>query len=143
MGFDLEKLDAIAEPRSQKALDAAEARKKNKEWLRMSQKIALTILCYLRDENMTRLQFAEKLGVTPTYVGRILKGQENLTLSTICRLQEVMGRQLVSVGNSYHYKIQLKPESLRVFQKCVAGPKFSKNLSSNVDSVFENDDDAA
>lgn len=53
---------------------------------------------------MTQKELAEKMGVSPTYAGRLLKGQENLTLETICNLQKVTGTELISVIRPYEYR---------------------------------------
>lgn len=104
MGFNLDKLAEIAKPRSENAKKMARMRKENREWLRMSQEIALSLHCYLRKMKMTQKDLAERMEVSPTYIGRLLKGQENLTLDTICRLQKVTGQELVSVVRPYEYK---------------------------------------
>ena len=109
MGFNLDKLAEMAQPRSEKALNMARRRKENRDWLRMSQEIALSLHYYLRKTKMTQKELAEKMGVSPTYVGKLLKGQENLTLETICNLQMVTGRELVSVFRSYEHSEVLKP----------------------------------
>lgn len=104
MGFNLDKLAEIAKPRSENAKKMARMRKENREWIRMSQEIALSLHCYLRKMKMTQKDLAERMEVSPTYIGRLLKGQENLTLDTICRLQKVTGQELVSVVRPYEYK---------------------------------------
>lgn len=57
----------------------------------MSQDIALSIHRHLRISGMTQKEFAEKMGVSPAYVGKLLKGQENLTLETIWKIQQLLG----------------------------------------------------
>lgn len=104
MGFNLDKLAEMAQPRSEKALDMAQRRKENKDWLRMSQEIALSLHYYLRKMKMTQKELAEKMGVSPAYVGKLLKGQENLTLETICNLQRMTGWELVSVFRPYEHR---------------------------------------
>jgi len=104
MGFNLDKLAEIAKPRSEKAKNMAQTRKDSREWLRMSQDIALSLHYYLRKANMTQKDLAEKMNVSPTYIGKLLKGQENLTLETICKLQIAIGQELVSTSLSYEYK---------------------------------------
>ncbi|MCD8268479.1 MAG: helix-turn-helix domain-containing protein [Parabacteroides sp.] len=114
MGFNLDKLAEMAQPRSEEAQNMARIRKENKEWLRMSQEIALSLHYYLRKMKMTQKELAEKMGVSPAYVGKLLKGQENLTLETICNLQKVTGRELVSVCHPYECIEVLEPISVVV-----------------------------
>jgi hypothetical protein len=52
MGFNVEKLAAMAKPCSEESLKQARFRKENREWLRISQEIALALHYYLRKQNM-------------------------------------------------------------------------------------------
>ncbi|MGK6352244.1 helix-turn-helix domain-containing protein [Parapedobacter sp. DT-150] len=72
-------------------------RKENKEWLKKSALIALTVLRKLRHIGMTQKEFAEQLGVSAQHISKILKGRENLTLETICKMEAVLGVELASV----------------------------------------------
>ena len=99
MSFNIEKLMQVAQPVSGKEKKEAEFRKANKEWLRKSAKIALAIRRELRLNGMSQQDLATKMGLSPQYVGRILKGQENLTLETISKLEASIGVPLVSLGS--------------------------------------------
>lgn len=99
MSINIEKLMQAALPVSEKERKEADFRKENKEWLRKSAKIALAIRRELRLKGMTQQDLAAKMGLSPQYVGRILKGQENLTLETISKLEAAIGISLVSLGN--------------------------------------------
>lgn len=89
----------VSQPVSEKEKKEAEFRKTNKEWLRKSAKIALSIRRELRIKSMSQQDLAAKMGLSPQYVGRILKGQENLTLETISKLEAALGIPLVSLGS--------------------------------------------
>ena len=78
----------------------------------MSQDIALAIHYHLRQSGMSQKSLAEKLGVSPTYVAKLLKGNENLTLETISKVQEVIGRELVSVCRPYEHTEEATPCTL-------------------------------
>ena len=95
------KLNEIAKPRSEEAKERLRFRRENREWIRMSQEIALCIHYYLRKNNMTQKDLADKMNVTSVYVGKILKGGENLTLETICKLQKATGMELISFMHPY------------------------------------------
>ena len=99
MSINIEKLMQAALPVSEKERKEADFRKANKEWLRKSAKIALAIRRELRLKGMTQQDLAVKMELSPQYVGRILKGQENLTLETISKLEAAIGISLVSLGN--------------------------------------------
>jgi ribosome-binding protein aMBF1 (putative translation factor) len=72
-------------------------KKENRGWLRKSISVALTILEILEERKMSQTELAEKLKVSRQHVGKILKGQENLTIETICKLEEALGIKLGSV----------------------------------------------
>ena len=101
MAFDLEKLANVAKPRSEEAKERARYRKENRDWLRMSQEIALCLHYYLRKTGMTQKELADKMGVSAVYVGKLLKGGENLTLETICKIQKVIRESLVVIAKPY------------------------------------------
>ena len=101
MAFNLKKLDQIAVPRSEIAIEQAKTRLESREWIRMSQDIALCLHYYLRQAGLTQKDLAERMGVSATYIGKLLKGNENLTLETICKIQQVIGVKLISVLQPY------------------------------------------
>lgn len=101
MSFNLDKLNELAKPRGKNAEAAAAFRRRNRQWLRMSQEIALAIRYHLRTSGITQKDLAEKMGVSPSYVGKVLKGQENLTLETIACFQEAVGCSLIEVAAPY------------------------------------------
>ena len=101
MGENLDKLRKTAQPRSEEAQGRARWRRENREWLRMSQSIALLVLDYLHTTGTTQKELAERMGVSPAYIAKVLKGGENLSLETICKLKEATGVELVSVPRPY------------------------------------------
>lgn len=133
MGFNIDKLKEIAVPRSEAAKESARTRRENREYLRMSQDIALCIHYYLRKSNMTQKELADKLGVSPVYVGRLLKGGENLTLETICKLQNVLGQDLISVVKPYVATqiISLVPLPAQRFSETVRSDRYTETHTLN------------
>lgn len=75
--------------------EEAKWRRKNKAWLRHSQHIAITVLSYMKSENLTQTAMAERLNCTQQYVSKILHGNENLSLETITKLEIVTGKQFI------------------------------------------------
>ena len=73
------------------------ARKKSQDapWLRKSTRIAVRVLSRLKELGMSQKELAEILKVTPQYVSKIVKGNENLTLETICGLEIALGITLI------------------------------------------------
>lgn len=79
-------------------------RKANKAWLKKSMLIAIAVLKVLREQKISQVELAEAMKVTPQYVNKILKGNENLTLETITKLEGILKINLISI-ESYHYKV--------------------------------------
>lgn len=101
MTFNTEKLASIAKPRSEKEIERARFRRENRNWLRMSQEIALCLHYYLRKAGLTQKELADKMGVSAVYVGKLLKGGENLTLETICKIQKAISKNIVTIAKPY------------------------------------------
>ena len=97
MGFNLDKLASMAKERPQESIKKAQYRKENRTWLKLSQEIALSLHYYLKSMNMTQKDFAALMGVSPSYVGKLLKGNENLSLKTICEIQDLIHKDLISI----------------------------------------------
>lgn len=69
----------------------------NKEWMDKSALIAIKILSTLRSQSITQKTLADNIGVSPQYINKVVKGQENLSLETICKIEKSLGITLVSV----------------------------------------------
>ncbi|MCD6090057.1 MAG: helix-turn-helix transcriptional regulator [Bacteroidales bacterium] len=88
-----DKLNSLATPSDW--IEKANKRQGNKEWLKHSQKIALKVLRTLRKEKVSQKSLAERIGVSPQYVNKIVKGKENLTLETISKLEKALAINLM------------------------------------------------
>lgn len=75
-------------------------REENKEWLSQSFDIAVCILQTLQSKKMTQKDLAEKMNVSPQFVNKIVKGQENLSLETISKLNHALGIKLKVVDTN-------------------------------------------
>lgn len=82
-------------------LGKVEWRKANKDWLRKSSDIALRILDALDDLGWNKARLATEMGVSPQQVSKYVKGEENFKLETLCKLEKVLGIELVTVLQSY------------------------------------------
>jgi transcriptional regulator with XRE-family HTH domain len=91
---NIDKLNKLASGKS-KWMEEAEARQKNKSWLKHSQKIAIKVLMALREEGIKQKQLAERIGVSPQQINKIVKGRENLTLETISKLENALNIKLL------------------------------------------------
>jgi transcriptional regulator with XRE-family HTH domain len=70
----------------------AEVRKriKNRAMLRESQQIALKVLMKLDELGWTQKDLANKMGVSPQQITKIVSGKENLTIETQVKLQGIL-----------------------------------------------------
>jgi ribosome-binding protein aMBF1 (putative translation factor) len=71
--------------------EEARWRQENELWLRMSRSVALTIVDYMQDNNLSRTEMAKVLDVSPQYLSRILSGTENFSLKTIAKIEAALG----------------------------------------------------
>lgn len=97
MSFNIEKLKQVALPVSEETKQEDAFRKENRSWLMRSMQIALAVRKELRRAGMTQQELADKMGVSPQYVGRILKGRENLTLETVAKMERALGKCFLAV----------------------------------------------
>ena len=72
-------------------------RKANKAWLGKSADIALRILDALGELNWKKAKLAHEMGVSPQQVSKYVKGEENFKLETLCKLEKVLGMELVTI----------------------------------------------
>ena len=63
---------------------------KTEGWLQYSRRIAIKIALAMKQQNLSRQDVADRMGCSPQYVSRLLKGEENLSLETICKLEEAL-----------------------------------------------------
>jgi transcriptional regulator with XRE-family HTH domain len=69
----------------------------DKDWLDKSALIAIKILRTIRSQSLTQKELAKSIGVTPQYINKVVKGRENLTLETVCKIERSLGISLISV----------------------------------------------
>lgn len=75
--------------------EKAEWRRANMDWLPYSRKIAIKIAMALDEQGLSQKQLSERMNCSPQYVSRLLKGEENLSLETICKLERVLNVQIL------------------------------------------------
>ena len=74
--------------------EKTEWRMKNKLWLCYSQYIAMMMLDQMEKLNINKEQLSKLLDCTQEYVSKILKGQENLTLETMAKIEQCLKIQI-------------------------------------------------
>lgn len=80
----------------------AEWRIKNKAWLRYSQHIAMMMLDKMEELHMSQKSLSELMGCSQQYVSKVLKGQENLSLETISKIESCLDLQIMPTGPYHH-----------------------------------------
>lgn len=101
MKYNVEKIVAEAKPRGAEAIQKAAWRKENASWLQMSRDIVLAIHYYMRKKGLTQSEVASRLGVSQANVAALLNGKANMTLKSLCDLQDALGVAVVSVSRPY------------------------------------------
>ena len=97
MKFNVEKLKQIARPMSEDERQELEYRQNNRDWLALSEKLALKISYFLRVNGMSKTEFASRMGVSSAQITKILSGKENLSLKTICKIEKALETKLLDV----------------------------------------------
>lgn len=95
MDATVEKLKKYSSDTTSRWREEAEYRKSNRDWLRYSQMIAVKMLGKMQKMGMTQKVLAEKMGCTQQYVSKILRGKENLSLETLCKIEDALDIRLV------------------------------------------------
>ena len=124
-------------------LSEAKARKESRAWREMSFAISIKILRYLRTNKISQKTLAESLEWSPQHLSKVLKGKENLTLDTICKLQKATGLSLIQVPKSVNERKYQKPQKKKVSKlrrlelayrhtETFAGPKHSTHTDANI-----------
>ena len=91
MGTAVERLKKFQSPTPSRWRENAEWRRANRAWLRRSQTVAIKMLDKMDEMKWTQQQVAEKLGCSQQYVSRIVKGNENLTLEMLSKIEDALG----------------------------------------------------
>jgi len=111
----------------------------NKKWLDKSFEISLTILDAIDEKGWNQTKLADKLGVTRQRVSKMLKGQENFQLSTLIKLEEVLGVEFVN-AEGLNFNAQLENYLVELTKKLVKQTSMVKRQKFNFrDSTFAND----
>ncbi|MGV3529809.1 MAG: helix-turn-helix domain-containing protein [Flavisolibacter sp.] len=90
-----EKLQKITSQQPSGWHEKAAYRRANRGWMKKSAWVAVNVLQQLRSLEMTQRELAEKMGISAQQVSKIVKGQENLTLETIDKLEKALGMTLI------------------------------------------------
>lgn len=137
---NIEILNRLTKSEDSGFIERARERKSNAQWLRKSAQIAVRVLRRLKEMNMSQKDLAVELGVAPQYVSKVVKGQENLTLESICKLETILGivladTQINNVSTSYR-----EPETVSYGEPRVVFTT-SCGTYSGLENYYKNDDE--
>lgn len=75
----------------------AEWRRENREWLKWSRDVALSLVDYMETNGINRNGLAERLGVTPQYVSKMLSGKIYFSFKSIAEIENKLSIRLLSI----------------------------------------------
>lgn len=101
-----DKFFALVSKEETKTVARAKSRLANKSYTKISNRIAFEILERLDELGWTQKQLAEKMDVYPQQVNKWVKGNENFTIATLARLEEVLETKLIEVTNRSEIRIK-------------------------------------
>ncbi len=78
--------------------EEAKWRQDNEVWLKWSQGIAMKIIDYMHENNLSRADIASRLGCSPQYVSKILSGHTNFSFKSIAEIEKCLNIQIMEAS---------------------------------------------
>lgn len=116
-----DRLNTLAGSNRSSWFERAKWLEENQSWLKKSGDIALDIMTILRAKKISKTKLSESLGVSPQQMSKWLSGNENMTLSTICKIEEALGYELIQVTDPKEL------ENAFIEEKCFSGSEDSSS----------------
>ena len=66
-----------------------------KDWAEYSQLIAAAMSKRMPELGLTQQMLAEKMNCTQQYISKVLKGKKNMSLETICKIENALGIEII------------------------------------------------
>ncbi len=92
-----ERLSLIAYKDNSNFFETMKWRQENEYWLDKMFSIAIAILSELDKQKISKEELAEKMDIPIKEVSKMLSGKEDISLSTICKLEMVLNIKLLNV----------------------------------------------
>jgi len=73
----------------------AEVGQDKKDWAEYSRAIAAAMLKRMSELGLTQRMLAGKMNCTQQYISKVLKGQKNMSLETICKIECALGIEII------------------------------------------------
>jgi len=140
---NIDKLNKIASNNS-KWIEEAKKRREHRIWQKYSQKIAIKVLKAIREKGIKQKHLAEMIDVSPQQVNKIVKGNENLTLLTIAKLENALNIELIfaKITESnivYRDIVKKEPVYLTVYSNTKTISQQKLDYSLKKDSFLNNE----
>ena len=71
-----------------------------KDWPQYSQCIAAIMYKRMAELGLTQRMLAEKMDCSQQYVSNVLKGEKNMSLETICKIENALGIDIIKGLNN-------------------------------------------
>jgi len=107
---------------------------KNRSWLRKSQEIAMLILDSLEVKGWSQKKLALEMNVSPQLVNKWVKGNENFTLDSISKLEDVLDITILVISSETIYsgeELEKLGTSIRSNDELVPIPKRLRTNTHN------------
>lgn len=75
--------------------EAAEWRRKNEKWLKYARVITMKTMQAMDKQSVTQSILSKRMGCSQQYVSNLLKGNSNMTLETISRIETALNIDLI------------------------------------------------
>ena len=66
-----------------------------KDWEKYSRQIVIAMSKRMEELGMTQQMLAEKMNCTQQYVSKVLKGQKNMSLETLCKIESALNIEIL------------------------------------------------
>lgn len=92
-------MNTTTDKMSREALEAArhetDVKQDKKDWAEYSQLIAAAMSKRMAELGLTQQMLAEKMNCTQQYISKVLKGKKNMSLETICKIENALGIEII------------------------------------------------
>jgi ribosome-binding protein aMBF1 (putative translation factor) len=92
-----QKLEAISVPIDDKLVQDIESHETNKSWLQISRKIALKLMQYKREHNLSHQDMCQTLNIDVAILRQMLKGCYNYDLDFITKIETKLDLKLIQI----------------------------------------------
>ena len=122
-------------------LEKAKWRQENEDWLDVSFSVALRVASTLsanKKANVypkSQVELAEAMDCSAQYINKLLRGQENLQIETICKVQRILGIKLIEVPKAeITQTVQYQPISFWLGDSSIKSPAATTTTTTTTTS---------